>query len=162
MFPLALGLVAVSPVVRSSDSGAAVQETVAASTCVPRQADVVPSSREWIRVSRSRAVTVRKGMFVGLEVVEPDAYTATPGFPWAKPLVSTGGVVAPARKCSSSPEVSTLPAAEYYFRAVKPGSAVVTIPLTVSWLHHKYNGCQAGVYCAPLSDLRVAITVKPR
>jgi hypothetical protein len=104
----------------------------------------------------SRALTLRKGVFVGFEVVEPARYTATSGFPWTSPTSSTSGVLTPARPCHS-PLVATLPLAVYYFQATGIGSTRVTIPLSKSWVARAHS-CVDGA-CAPLESLRDAITV---
>lgn len=126
-------------------------DSLSVGTCVPSQADLVPTSRQWVRVWTSQTLTVRRGMYVGLEVIEPIAYSMTPGFPWAKPVVSTSRILAPARPCESAPP-ATLALAVYYFQAVKTGSTIV------SWLDRSH-GCDPATHCAPLSDLRVAIRV---
>jgi hypothetical protein len=131
-----------SPVHHATDSG---QQK---STCVPDQVRVI-----WT----SRALTVRKGMFVGFEVVEPAGYTNTSGFPWSSPTLSTSGVLTPARPCHS-PLVATLPLAVYYFQATGIGSTTVTIPLSKSWVARRHS-C-VDVACAPLATLREAITVR--
>jgi hypothetical protein len=125
--------------------------------CVPSQASVTPRSRQWIRVWTSQVLTLRRGMFVGLEVVEPEGYSNLPGFPWSAPTVSTSGVLARTRLCHSAAP-ATLALAVYYFQAIKTGSTTVTVPLSRSWLH-RARSCNPGVVCAPLSDLRVAVTV---
>ncbi len=128
-------------------------------TCVPAQVNIVPSSSSWVRVWTSQAVTVRPGMFVGLEVVEPEGYSGPGrGFPWSDPVVTTGGVLTPTQPCSSSPP-STLPLAVYWFQATSSGSTVVTVPLALSWKRQHY-GCPGDVACARLSDLRVVVAVK--
>ena len=81
-----------------------------------------------------------RGMFVGAEVVEPEAYSITPGFPWTKPAVSTDGILAPVQLCRSVPP-ATLPSAVYYFEAIRTGSAIVSVPLSRSWLRRS-RGCQ--------------------
>lgn len=137
--------------------GTSSEHLTAALTCVPSQADLVPTSPKWTRVWTSQSLTVRRGMFVGAEVVEPEAYSITPGFPWTKPAVSTDGILAPVQLCRSVPP-ATLPSAVYYFEAIRTGSAIVSVPLSRSWLQRD-RGCQAPVSCAPLADLRVAVTV---
>lgn len=141
----------------STPPGTSLGHLTTALTCVPGRADIVPTSQKWVRVWTSQSLTVRRGMFVGAEVVEPEAYKITLGFPWATPVVSTTGTLAPTQLCRLFPP-STLPVAVYYFEAVRTGSAIVTVPLSRSWLRRS-RGCQTPVSCSPLSDLRLDVTV---
>ena len=126
-------------------------------TCVPRRANTVPVSRGWIRVWASQDLQVRRGTFVGVEVVEPAAFSSKLGFPWAKPVLSASGVLAPTHLCSPNTPTppATLAIAVYYFEAVRHGAVTVTVPLKKGWPSH-HSGC-AG--CAPLARLRVGVTV---
>jgi hypothetical protein len=133
------------------------QQTVAGSACVPDKAQVTPVSRRWVRVWTSQALTVHKGMFVGLEVTEPEAYATTKAFPWAAPVISTGGVLTSANLCHPAPP-ATLPLAVYYFRAINAGSSTVIVPLSKFWLA-RVHSCMDTASCVPLSDLRVSVTV---
>lgn len=120
------------------------------SSCAPDQSRVV-----WT----SRTLAIRKGTFVGLEVVEPAAYATTSAFPWSSPTLSTTGVLTPTRPCHS-PLAATLPLALYYFRATGLGSITVTIPLSKSWVTRAHPCADVG--CAPLVALRVLISVRDK
>jgi len=131
--------------------------TVTPSACVPDQALITPMSREWVRVWTSQALTVHKGMFVDLQVTEPEADTTTEGFPWGVPVMSTGAVLTPASPCHAAPP-ATLPVAVHFFRAVDVGSTTVVVPLSKSWLA-RVRSCLDTASCVPLSDLRISVTV---
>jgi hypothetical protein len=133
------------------------QQTVGESACVPNKAEITPVSWEWVRVWTSQALTVHKSMFVGLQVTEPEAYTTTKSFPWGAQVISTGGVLTPAKPCHSAPP-ATVPLAVYYFRAINAGSTTVIVPLSKSCLA-RVHSCLATASCVPLLALRVLVTV---
>ena len=158
---LALGLTLVGATFSACGAGpipTGTQQTMTGSACVPDRAQIAPVSRKkWVRVWTSQALTVEKGMFVGLQVTEPEAYATTNGFPWAAPVISTGGVLTSANLCHSAPP-ATLPLAVYYFRAINAGSTTVIVPLSKSWLA-RVHSCSDTASCVSLSDLRVSVTV---
>lgn len=127
-----------------------------AAICVPAQADITPTSTQWVRVWTSQALTVRPGMFVGLEVVEPEGYASIEGFPWSRPTLSSPRVLVPARRCkAAAPAIP--PLAVYYYQAIKTGSVTATVPLSREWLVRAH--CASSTPCTPLTDLRVVVTV---
>ena len=129
-----------------------------AGPCVPPEAATTPVSSRWVRVWTSKSVTARVGMFVGVEVIEPEVYTATRGFPWKKPQTTGSHVLVPARECETPPP-TTLPLAVYYYLASGTGTETVTVPLSKTWLWNA--SCEDTASCAPLRPLVVRVSVRP-
>ena len=129
----------------------------ASGDCLPAQAFISPVSSRWIRVWTSQSFTVHVGRFVGVEVIEPEAYTSTTGFPWTRPRTAGQRVIAPAHECGRTPPAS-LPLAVYYFRAIATGTETVTVPLSPSWLRRAPT-CIDTTSCVPLRPLVVTVSV---
>ena len=131
--------------------------------CVPQRADVKVVSEGWEPVWREQTLTVRPGTFVGIEVYSNEimylpAKDIPPGFPWAKPVLSTQGVLVPERECPPLPPPSSVPTAVYYFQAIRTGSTVVTVPLAKAWRGFRCAGRDRPA-CTDPSPLRVAVKV---
>ncbi|MGO9661035.1 MAG: hypothetical protein ACLP7F_22110, partial [Acidimicrobiales bacterium] len=114
-------------------------------------------------VWREQTLTVRPGTFVGIEVYSNEimylpAKDIPPGFPWAKPVLSTQGVLVPERECPPLPPPSSVPTAVYYFQAIRTGSTVVTVPLAKAWRGFRCAGRDRPA-CTDPSPLRVAVKV---
>lgn len=129
----------------------------AAGSCVPAQAAVSPVSSRWIRVWTSQSISVHVGRFVGLEVIEPEAYTSTTGFPWARPRTAGQRVLIPAQECGRTPPAS-LPLAVYYFRAMATGTETVTVPLSRTW-SRRAPTCDDSASFVPFRPLVVTVSV---
>ena len=131
--------------------------------CVPQRADVKVVSEGWEPVRTEQTLTVRPGKFVGVEVYTNEimylpAKDIPPGFPWAKPVLSTKGVLVPERECPPLPPPSSVPTAVYYFQAARTGTTVVTVPLTKAWRKFRCPRRDRPA-CADPSPLRVAVKV---
>jgi hypothetical protein len=85
-------------------------------------------------------LTVKGGALVYVELVEAEQYlssrlgTQQPPriFPWAAARSSEPNVLRRVALCTSR-RISTLPIAVYAFRALTPGTAILTAPITQSW-----------------------------
>ena len=128
--------------------------------CVPAQSDIVPVTARWDRVWANGVVHLKRGMFLGLEVVEgevvipPSDPSVVLSFPWTAPVVSDNGVVNATRECPHEPEITSVPVAVYWFRAVATGTVTVTVPLTRAWtLAGRHS------LVPRLQTLRVSVTV---
>lgn len=133
-------------------------------TCVPNEAELVPVADGWVRVWTNGSLHVKRGMFVGLEVVEPEGdLTGPPNlarqaiFPWLAPVMMSNEVLRPTRACQQT-AIATLPLAVYWFEAIGEGAVTVTVPLSKEWAHTP-NACPPALHCAPLQPLQVSITV---
>ena len=76
-------------------------------------------------------LTVPVGAVVYVVLVEWAQYSG-PGFPWRTPASSHPGVLARVRLCKLT-GASSLPLTVTGFRAVRPGTATVSAPLTRRW-----------------------------
>ena len=141
----------------ASGCGPSASNHQASGSCVPPQAAVSPVTSRWIRVWTSQSITVHVGRFVGLEVIEPEAYTSTNGFPWTEPRTEGQRVLVPAQECGRTAPAS-LPLAVYYFRAIAAGTERVTVPLSPTWLR-RGPSCIDTASCVPLRPLVVTVSV---
>jgi hypothetical protein len=148
----------IAVLVATGTSGLRTTTTVA---CVPEQSDLIPVSARWDRVSTSGAVHLKRGMFVGLEVVEgePVATVGSPrvvfSFPWRTPILSSDVVLRASEVCGHPVSVTTVPLAVYWFQAVATGKVTVTVPLTKAWTQATNKSL-----VPRLQPLRVLVTVR--
>ena len=85
-------------------------------------------------------LTVKVGAFVYVELVVAEKYLSWPAgtkppprvFPWAAARSSDPSVLRRVALCPGS-GVSTLPIVVYAFRALTPGTATLTAPITQAW-----------------------------
>jgi len=81
------------------------------------------------------------GALVYVELVVAEKYLSWPagtkppprGFPWAAARSSDPNVLRRVTLCPSSKAVSTLPIVVYAFRALNPGTAILTAPIAQAW-----------------------------
>jgi hypothetical protein len=96
----------------------------------------VPDSAAHVVVGNGLPVTrltVRPGTVVWVELVEPEADTILrTAFPWRTPTSSDQGVISAVSLCKAS-YVMSLPVTTTAFRALRPGTATLDVPLTRTW-----------------------------
>jgi len=86
-------------------------------------------------------LTVKVGAFVYVELVVAEKYLSWPagtkplprGFPWAAARSSDPKVLRRVMLCPSSKAVSTLPVVVYAFRALNPGTTILTAAIAQAW-----------------------------
>lgn len=106
--------------------------------CVSSPVRLPPS----ITPQSGATLSVKVGAVVYVELVEPEKYQSWPAdatppprsFPWAAARSSEPSVLRRVALCPSR-GASTLPIADYAFRALRPGTAVLTAPVANVWKH---------------------------
>ena len=156
-----LAIIGIGVVVLVATGTSGLKTTMTVS-CVPARSDIVPVSARWDRVWANSAVHLKRGMFVGLEVVEgevlipPSDPSIAYSFPWTAPAVSTKGVLTATRECRNHGlDITSVPLAVYWFQAVDTGKVTVTVPLTKAWVQATRRGLVPRV-----QPLRVSVTVR--
>lgn len=148
-----------------------------ATNCVPVSADAAKSSDvvrsfdggiqgvDWVRVWKSGPIHITRGMFVGLELIEPmepPGYVIRrAGFPWTHPRLSSERVLKSARQCHPSAPSAGLQVVVYYFQGVATGTVTATAPLSEGWSVQSTEACanENAPHCVPLEPLRVTVIV---
>jgi len=85
--------------------------------------------------------TAKVGQLVYVAQDEPAGYLKNGyprGFPWARAFSSRPAVLEPVALCQERGAVSTLPVAQFAFRAIRPGKATLRAPLADSWRMLKF------------------------